>query len=295
MFSWWGVEKTDFRERETDFVDLVIRRVRQGGSPGLSGEIRFEVDLTYWIMRKKIFWLPYAQEEANTIRGLITSNILIPTTKRGWNDFANVTELRIAAAPGNDDRVGERGGITNWTKIGSTLLLTASLGLLMGCQEQRKSPDVTDSVRRSLDQAGLKDVSVSQDRDKGVVTLSGTTTSDTEKAQAESIPKTITGSKVVANQIAVRPPGDESTARDLDSALDKGIKKNLDAQLIQNKWNHDIKYDVKNRVVTLKGEVNSEGKRSMTEKVTASVPNVKQIVNEIEVKNRKPCSSSSSR
>jgi osmotically-inducible protein OsmY len=101
--------------------------------------------------------------------------------------------------------------------------------------------------------------------------------------------------EVVADPIAVRPPGDESTAKDVDSALDKGIEKNLDAQLIQHKWNHDIKYDVKNGVVTLKGEVNSESKRSMAEKVAAGVPNVKQVVNEIEVRNRKASSFSSSR
>ncbi|HEY2118400.1 MAG TPA: BON domain-containing protein [Candidatus Acidoferrum sp.] len=181
------------------------------------------------------------------------------------------------------------------TKTVSALLLTAVLCILLGCQQEAKSPDVTDSVRHSLDQAGLKDVNVSQDRDKGVVTLSGITTSDTEKAQAESIARSIASSEVIANQIAVRPPGEESTTKDVDSALDKAIEKNLDAQLIQRKWNHDIKYDVKNGVVTLKGEVNSEGKRSMAEKVAASVPNVKQVVNEIEVKNRKASSSSSSR
>jgi hypothetical protein len=74
----------------------------------------------------------------------------------------------------------------NFTQTVSMLFLTAVLGILLGCQQQAKSPDVTDSVRRSLDQAGLKDVSVSQDRDKGVVTLSGTATSDTEKGQAEA-------------------------------------------------------------------------------------------------------------
>jgi hyperosmotically inducible periplasmic protein len=153
-----------------------------------------------------------------------------------------------------------------FTRAISTLLLMACLGALQGCEQQTKSPDVTDSVRLSLDQAGLRDVSVSQDREKGVVTLSGTTASETEKAQAESIAKSITSSQVVANQIAVRPPGDESTAKEVDSALDKGIEKNLDAQLIQRKWNHDIKYDVKNGVVTLKGEVNSKGQRSMAEK-----------------------------
>ncbi|MGA7412793.1 MAG: hypothetical protein WBW33_20105 [Bryobacteraceae bacterium] len=44
------------------------------------------------------------------------------------------------------------------------------IGVLAGCSATTKSPDVTASLRKSLDQAGLKDVSVSQDREKGVVT-----------------------------------------------------------------------------------------------------------------------------
>ena len=41
-----------------------------------------------------------------------------------------------------------------------------------------KAPDVSSAIRQSLDQAGLKDVSVSQDRDKGVVTLGGHVATD---------------------------------------------------------------------------------------------------------------------
>jgi osmotically-inducible protein OsmY len=81
------------------------------------------------------------------------------------------------------------------------------LVLLAGSSETPKSPDVTDSVRKSLDQAGYKDVSVSQDRDKGVVTLGGTVPTDSDKAQAESIARSAVGSQVLADQIAVRPPG----------------------------------------------------------------------------------------
>ena len=45
-------------------------------------------------------------------------------------------------------------------------------GTLVGCSTtSTKTADVSDSIRTSLDQAGFKDVSVSQDRDKGVVTL----------------------------------------------------------------------------------------------------------------------------
>jgi hypothetical protein len=49
-----------------------------------------------------------------------------------------------------------------------------ALALVSGCSGTTvKSPDVSNSIRTSLDQAGYKDVSVSQDRDKGVVTLGG--------------------------------------------------------------------------------------------------------------------------
>jgi hypothetical protein len=48
-----------------------------------------------------------------------------------------------------------------------TLVPVLLVGGLLGCSNTpTKSPDVTDSVRRSLDQSGYKDVSVSQDRVK---------------------------------------------------------------------------------------------------------------------------------
>jgi hyperosmotically inducible protein len=167
------------------------------------------------------------------------------------------------------------------------------LGSLYACSNTpTKSPDVADNIRKALDQANFKDVSVSQDRDKGVVTLTGTTASEADKAQAESIAKSIAASQVVANQIAVRPPGNESVAKDVDSDLDKAIEKNLHAQLVRNKLDRDVRYDVKNGVVTLKGTVNSQTRRAMVEKLATGVPNVHQVVNELEVKGQKATTSS---
>lgn len=146
-------------------------------------------------------------------------------------------------------------------------------------------------VGQSLKQAGLKDVSVSQDRDKGVVTLTGTTTSDADKSQAESIARSIAGSQVISDQIAVRPPGGESlAAKKVDSDLDAGIGKNFDAVLLLHKLDSDVKYDVKNGVVTLTGHVNSQSRRNSVEHLAAGVPNVKQVVNELEVKDQKASS-----
>jgi osmotically-inducible protein OsmY len=175
------------------------------------------------------------------------------------------------------------------TKLGVLAFLMAAI--LIGCSSTRKSPDVSDNIRKSLDQAGLKDVTVSQDRDKGVVTLGGHVARDEDKTEAETLAKSDAAGQVVANQIAVVPPNDKSEAKTVNSDLDKGIEKNLDAALVQNHLKKDVKYDVKNGVVTLTGDVNSEAKRGQAEKVAGSVPNVQQVVNELEVKHRKASSS----
>jgi len=65
------------------------------------------------------------------------------------------------------------------------------LGILAGCSNGNQSPDVTDNIRKSLDQAGYKDIHVSQDRDKGVVTLTGTVLTESDKSHAESIAKSV--------------------------------------------------------------------------------------------------------
>jgi osmotically-inducible protein OsmY len=51
--------------------------------------------------------------------------------------------------------------------------------------------------------------------------------------------------------------------------------------LIQNEM-HD---NVKSGVVSLTGQVNSHAKREHAEKLAASVPNVKQVVNDLQGKN----------
>jgi hypothetical protein len=125
-----------------------------------------------------------------------------------------------------------------------TMLALFALGVLAACSATAKSPDVSNSIRTSLDQAGFKDVSVSQDRDKGVVTLGGHVASDNDKSQAESLAKSFAGAQVVADQIAVLPVGAENEAKAVNSDLDDGISKNLDAALLQNRMHKSVKYDV---------------------------------------------------
>ena len=56
-----------------------------------------------------------------------------------------------------------------------------------------------------MDQAGLHNISVAQDRDQGVVTLTGKVAADEDKAN--SIASSMAGGQVVADEIAVLPPG----------------------------------------------------------------------------------------
>jgi hyperosmotically inducible periplasmic protein len=167
------------------------------------------------------------------------------------------------------------------------LLTVVIAGTLAGCSSTTKSPEVADGIRKSLDQAGYKDVSVSQDRDKGVVTLTGHVAADADKAQAEQLAKAIAGAQVVADEISVLPPGEVSAAKTINSDVDKSIEKLVDATLIQNNLHGSVKYSAKNGVVTLTGDVDSQQTRDQVQQLAAAVPNVQQVVNEIQVKNQK--------
>jgi osmotically-inducible protein OsmY len=60
--------------------------------------------------------------------------------------------------------------------------------------------------------------------------------------------------------------------------------------LVQHRMNRAVRYEVNNGVVTLKGDVPSQGQRSNVEKLAQQVPNMKQVVNELEVKNQRTTS-----
>ena len=182
------------------------------------------------------------------------------------------------------------GGSMKTLRLYSSMLAVLLVGTLTGCSSTPKSADVSSDIRKALDQAGFKDVSTSQDRDKGVVTLGGHVATDGEKTQAESIAKSLAAGQVVSNEIAVTPPGAEHDAKAINSDLDKGIEKNLDAALIAARLNKGVKYSVKNNVVTLTGEVASQSARAQAQQVASSVPNVQQVVNELQIKGQKATS-----
>jgi len=160
----------------------------------------------------------------------------------------------------------------------------------LACSSTPKSPDVAASVRQSLASAGYKDISVSQDRDKGVVTLSGHVADENSRQRAGAVASSVAQGQVVSNEIALVTPGAEHDSNNMNSDIDKGIEKNLDAALISAALNKQVHYSVKNGVITLTGDVASSTLRNQVAQIAASVPYQRQVVNEIQVKDQKASS-----
>lgn len=166
---------------------------------------------------------------------------------------------------------------------GKFLAVAFGAAALIGCA-RNQAPDVAGQIRNSLRQGGLNSVTVSQDRGRGVVTLGGSVAQPDDKARAAQIAQPLAQGEVVANQIAVLPNGYQSEARNVDSDLDRGIQANLDAALTQANLGA-IHHATKNGVVTLTGSVDTPQTRTQAAQVAAQIPNVQQVVNEIDVKN----------
>jgi hypothetical protein len=171
------------------------------------------------------------------------------------------------------------------------LLTLAALALTnSACSSTPNSPDVAASVRQSLAGAGFKGISVSQDREKGVVKLSGQVADENSRQRAGAIASSLAGGQVVANELALVTPDAERASSNMNSDIDKGIEKNLDAALISASFNKQVHYSVKNGVITLTGDVNSSTLRNQVAQLAASVPYQRQVINELQVKDQKASS-----
>jgi hyperosmotically inducible protein len=176
---------------------------------------------------------------------------------------------------------------------GSAALVLGAL-IVAGCHNQPAHPDEKTGVTNSLGSNNLGDVSVSQDRDKGVITLTGNVVSNDQKTQAENLAKQAAPDYTIANELGVRPAGDSnagSVASNLDSAIEDNFKATIKAH--NNLDDQSIHCTAKNGTLVLKGTVKTFDQKKEAEKLAKQVPNVQQVVNELEVKPKKHSTSNS--
>ena len=171
---------------------------------------------------------------------------------------------------------------------GLAIVLAGALAIA-GCHNQADHPDEKSAVTNSLSTNNLSSVSVSQDRDKGVMTLTGDVASNDQKTQAESLAKQAAPDYTIANEIGVRPAGGQSQAGSVASSLDSGIEDNFKASIKAHKDLDDqsIHASAKNGTLVLTGSVKTPTQKKKAELLAKKVPNVHQVVNELEVEPKK--------
>lgn len=161
----------------------------------------------------------------------------------------------------------------------ATFFLLTALLLSLGCSRQSNA-SYKDDVKKALEQSDLKDVTVSEDKDKNTITLH----SDQAKAKAADVAKAAANTRIIANEISVQPVGSESEAKGVASNLNDAIEKNYQAALISSRLDKQhIRFKAKNGTLILSGSVQNANERQQAQKLAAAIPNVQQVVNQVEV------------
>ena len=160
-------------------------------------------------------------------------------------------------------------------------------GIIAGCHHQTY-PDAKGAVSDTLKAHSLDKVNVSQDRDKGVMTLKGDVASENDKQEAENLSKQAAPGYTIANEIGVRPP-DANNAGAVASKLDSAIEDNFKASIKahRNLDDQSIRASSKNGTIVITGSVKTTAQKTEVSKLAKDVPNVQQVVNELEVKPNK--------
>ncbi len=167
--------------------------------------------------------------------------------------------------------------------FGASILLGGAM-VISGCNN-KAHPDEKSAVTNSLNTNNLSAVSVSQDRDKGVITLKGDVDTADAKAQAETLAKQAAPDYTIANEIGVRPPqaaNAGAVASNLDSAIEDNFKAAIKAH--ENLNDQSISGSAKNGTLVIKGSVKTAAQKKEVGTLAKQVPNVQQVVNELDVK-----------
>ncbi len=176
----------------------------------------------------------------------------------------------------------------------SSLVVVGLAGaLLAGCNSGPKYPNSKPSVTSSLAQDNLSNLTVSQDRNHGVITLTGTVISQEKKLQAEDIAKAAAPKYRIADQTTVVPAA--SSSAPVASTVVAATPSQTDAE-IQQQFNEKVKLHhslarsgnnvigtSKNGELVITGKVRTESEKREVEKLAKSIPHVQKVEDDLTV------------
>src|SRR5262249_22536048 len=170
--------------------------------------------------------------------------------------------------------------------------------VLVGCSSQEaKDSAVTAKVKSKLAaDPQTSAIKIGVQTNEGVVTLSGTVPSDTEKSRTEEIAKNTDGVSRVVNDIKVNPESlgatnvekkvDEAAKSVGEAVSDTAILAKLKAKLLADGIT-GTNVDVNNGEVVLKGQVDDAQKKAKAEELARKTDGVKDVKNQLIVKKLK--------
>jgi len=167
--------------------------------------------------------------------------------------------------------------------LASAAVVLGSAMLVAGCNMTH--PDEKAPVNEALKSSNLSNIDVSQDRTKGVMTLKGNVATEDDKKNAARVAERAAPDYTVANEIGVRPP-QEAAAGQVDAKLDSAIEDNFKAAIKAHESlnKQSINASAKNGTLVIKGSVKTPEQKHEASNLAKQVPNVLQVVNELEVK-----------
>jgi hyperosmotically inducible protein len=183
-----------------------------------------------------------------------------------------------------------RFGISPTPLFASIAVLAATLATA-GCRSGNH-PEVKLAVYNALDQNDLRSVTVFEDRQAGVITLSGIVGADDRKQRADQLAQQAAPGYSIVDHIKVDSAGLEGEEKaavqtaQLDSAIEDYFKATLQSDPALRK--QKIEYSAYNGTLTLKGSVNTVRDRKQAEDLAKKIPQVQRVVNEIQIKPGKP-------
>lgn len=174
-------------------------------------------------------------------------------------------------------------------------IMVAVLLGVAGCSTQEVDDSaITLKVKSKLvSDSQTSAIKIGVDTKDGVVTLSGTVPTTTEKDEADKIAKNTEGVKRVVNDITINPDSVGATnmrdkageaARDIgESVSDATILTKLKAKLVADGIT-GTNIDVDKGQVVLKGQVDDAGKKAKAEEIAKNTAGVKEVKNQLTVK-----------
>lgn len=139
-------------------------------------------------------------------------------------------------------------------------------------------------VQKALKQSGFQQIDVDEDRDKGVVTLSGKVDTWKQKRQAEEVARENSGNSVVANELIVTR-SDAEQAEEAAENNDQRIESDFRDWLKQKTLDkQNIEAESTSGVLKLTGTVTSNSIKKKVAEGAKEIQGVTQVVNELQVR-----------